>query len=295
MYRNDTGECISRPFPKFFNIGEIPETKLENLDLTGARFYTKFDGSLIHLVNFNKERFIECKSKSSFFSKVANECRQSFNFKYEDLCNDPDITHLFEYVSQDNRIVLNYDNPDLIYLGYRSISTGKTVLNDLHLNNNIKYEDVLSRTDIEGFVIQLNDGTLVKAKTKWYVERHSYCTSFSDKHWVKTIQNNTFDDIISIVRELNVPEVESRACKLKTDIDNEISDIVKIAINHYVTIRSFLDHDLSDRGKYARIVNDVVDQSIRSLMFILYEDKDDYRRLYTTAKKLVTNRYLTRK
>ena len=48
IFNKRTGECVARPFPKFFNLGEMPESQLNKIpkDPSNYEVYDKLDGSL---------------------------------------------------------------------------------------------------------------------------------------------------------------------------------------------------------------------------------------------------------
>ena len=72
---NDLGECVCRPFHKFWNIAEREETLPQNIDWDNIGPITlKYDGSLLTPVVINEKIF--WKTKKSFYSSVAQEVQK---------------------------------------------------------------------------------------------------------------------------------------------------------------------------------------------------------------------------
>lgn len=195
---NDKGEPIrimSRPMEKFFNFEETPFTM--DLDLTTIDFIMdKEDGSLIS--TYEEFGILFTKSKASIFSSQAIESKQILmNIEHKDLhdrCLElakAGFTCNFEYVSPNNRIVLDYSQKHLFLLNVRDIESGEYVdIHDLqkdpvlrkylvditHPNPEIDYNDFINEVrameNIEGYIFQLQNGLKFKLKTEWYSALH---------------------------------------------------------------------------------------------------------------------------
>lgn len=135
----DFKQIICRPFDRFFNLGEAPETQA-HLDMTKAVAYDKVDGSLIKIYFYNGKWEIATRGTCFAESNVngfdmtfrdlvlkALACdEQSFQDKASIELNK-DITYLFEVTSFENRVVTTYTGYLLHYLGARFTKTGKYV------------------------------------------------------------------------------------------------------------------------------------------------------------------------
>lgn len=113
-----TGECIARPFEKFFNLGEMQG--FEMIDLSNAmknadliEVMDKADGSMITPVNINGEWCL--KTKKSFYSDVAKDAQKFFNepvnMYLRNFCAasfEHGFTVILEYMSPDNKVVVDY-------------------------------------------------------------------------------------------------------------------------------------------------------------------------------------------
>ena len=201
-FRESDGECVSRPFRKFFNVGERADTQPALIQYQyECAFYDrkteltmKRDGSLITPVVVNGKVYL--KTKKSFTSDVAI-CAQFFlDHDAQPLqscikkCMAAGFTPIFEFTSPDNMIVINYgDSCRLTLIAIRHTETGEFCLaNDPTWNLFDPEAPFVKRIDPlpdwndlvrwqqdkegeEGWVLFV-DGKRVKMKTEWYLKRH---------------------------------------------------------------------------------------------------------------------------
>lgn len=255
VFNSNTGHVVSRPLHKFFNVNEREETRVENLDWSKVtRVMDKRDGSMIHTV-ITDDGF-KLKSKKTFDSDVAkaatawletqegNSARRVCQYAASN-----NLTAIFEWTSPDARIVLFYPEKKLTLLHIRDNVTGeyfphhkleliKQITNvDLVLNLVTKYgisgTDLLkqaqSEENIEGWIVQFEDGNMVKIKTKWYLERHRAMTFLRERDIAESVLNESIDDLKSLLvtENVNIDEIlqiEVRVlheiCKLTLDVNS---------------------------------------------------------------------------
>lgn len=129
---------ICRPFNRFFNLGEAPDTQ-KQLDMTKAVAFEKVDGSLIKIYHYKKW---EIATRGTAFAesavgdfnltfrelvlKALNLTEDEFQAK-ANIVLDKNITYCFEVTAMENRVVTCYDGYTLHYLGARITSSGKYV------------------------------------------------------------------------------------------------------------------------------------------------------------------------
>jgi RNA ligase len=216
------GTLISRPYHKFFNIGEKQETYLNKVNLNEPHvILKKLDGSMnrpiptsdgfrlatkagVTDVSMNAENFIIDKPHYSAF---INKCIQKRT------------TPIFEWVSRKNRIVVDYPEDNLILTAIRHLNTGEYVLydsmrqyaeswnipvvgaiagNDRDIGNIV--EHIRKWKDSEGVVIRFNSGYMAKSKSDDYVLRHKSKEAISqEKNILKIIIEDSVDDLIPIL------------------------------------------------------------------------------------------------
>jgi RNA ligase len=118
-----TWQVAALPFPKFFNLGERPETSIEALPQEPFAVYEKLDGSLS--ISYRRGEEIALASRGSFTSREAVEgtafLRQLANVR--DLPRT--LTYLFEVICKDSRCVSRYDFEGLVLLGIFDRSAGR--------------------------------------------------------------------------------------------------------------------------------------------------------------------------
>lgn len=126
---NRDGVIISRPFHKFANVGQWEETQMHNIDMSIPHvIMDKADGSMIRPYYIHGE--IVWGTKMGHETEVALKAAAFVekNLKYHlfaEKCLEEYKTPIFEYVGPDNRIVIDYEQENLILLAVRDMVTGE--------------------------------------------------------------------------------------------------------------------------------------------------------------------------
>ncbi|WP_300102466.1 RNA ligase [Flavobacterium sp.] len=215
---DETGRCVSRTFPKFFNLNENKYTQFSDLDFTDAIFFDKKDGSMITTLVVDDEVYL--KTKKSFYSDVAKLAQKSLSddlklfIKYLSSFN---LSPIFEFTSPDNKVVIDYgiepkftllaiiDNETGIYVEHGRILNivSEWKSRGIHISvieiYDITIDDALNSVDevegIEGYVCLLKDGTRVKIKTEWYRRNHRLQTDLTYRDIAEMVADETLDDM----------------------------------------------------------------------------------------------------
>lgn len=184
------GEVLSRPFKKFFNIGEYDGPLPEG----APGVHEKLDGSLgIVYWEDGRPRIATRGSFESEQAKVANEMLSEINsctleWMREIMLNG--VTLLFEIVYPENRIVVDYGGRrELILLGGVDVETGAFYScsgSPFATAKNYGPRDVgelLSRqsNNEEGYVLHWPNGLMLKVKFDEYVRLHRIVTGFTKR------------------------------------------------------------------------------------------------------------------
>ena len=134
IFNAESGKCIRRPFHKFFNFGEREETmELE----PEFQVLEKLDGSMICFFKINGKQIWGTKMGLTDISYDVEKFVQNSEINYIDFVNnffDAGYSCMFEWISPKNRIVLPYEQENLILTAIRNIKTGE-YLNIYDLNN----------------------------------------------------------------------------------------------------------------------------------------------------------------
>ena len=239
---------VSRPMEKFFNDGENPSTI--GLDYSyPLQVMYKEDGSLISTYMHNGALML--KTKGSLSSEQAIDAmdwlaRKENTDLYSALY---DITEMgftvnMEWVAPHNRIVLNYEKPELVVLNVRCNVAGVYVrpgffdqkaLNAKVYRQLLRHwvasynrgiiENVRNQKDMEGIVVQLSTGQHVKIKTDWYVELHRAKDSIDNpKSMIAAVLSETTDDLRQLF--VDMPIVLDRIAKYEEHVSHKFNHIM---------------------------------------------------------------------
>ena len=218
-----TGNLISRPYHKFFNVGEKEETQLNKINLYEPHVVLeKLDGSMIRPI-LTPEGF-RLATKAGITDVAMNaEVFIADKPHYDTFirkCIQKGTTPLFEWVSRKNRIVVDYPEDQLILTGMRDKTTGCYVYYDAMLkyatawnipvvkavnglpvqNINLFVKQVREWDDGEGVVLRFDTGHMVKVKADDYVLRHKSKDSISqEKNVLQTIIEGSVDDLVPLL------------------------------------------------------------------------------------------------
>lgn len=208
---DDDGFVVARPFPKFFNLSEY-EQHIGPLPDEPFMVQEKMDGSLIIFTLYNGAFVVA--SRGSFTSEQARWAgamlvRQSY----------PDglqsgLTYLFEYISPENRIVVDYGDERNLYLlavidnetgidqGLSQFDLGFPLVTHYHELHDLR--DMPERDNAEGYVIRFASGLRVKVKHEEYVRLHRIVTGLTEKAIWERLKNgeSVMDDLDGVPDEL---------------------------------------------------------------------------------------------
>ena len=127
--RNEEGryKLIAYAFDRFFNVGEA---NCHDLDWSRTKVYEKYDGSLIKLFNYNGDWIVSTSGSVAAASDVGSTGRSFAELfwlvfdkvGYSKEWLDEDLCYVFELCHKDNRIVVEYAEPQLPLLAVRDRS-----------------------------------------------------------------------------------------------------------------------------------------------------------------------------
>lgn len=243
-----TGDLLSLPFHKFYNINQNVDSQYSDHKNKRASIYEKVDGSMIHFYKKTNGELVAstCRSPESLQAKeaivFANTDKLLLHYINESIENG--CTPCFEWVAPHNQIVVHYKQPRLIYLMSRKKNSGEYLFEDKYGDKvkkfDISFSSILSHTDVkdfEGYVCYLEDGNVFKIKTPWYLERHRSVDLLTRPKYkiYECALNNILDDIIAlspdghkeVFREVD-REVKDDFLSAKLKIEKEFDNLVSI-------------------------------------------------------------------
>lgn len=233
----DNGECVARPFDRFFNWGERDRYSGGHITLVTE----KVDGSLGILYRDGDRKHIA--TRGSFDSEQAQWATAFLNDHYEDLDRiPPEWTLLFEIVYPSNRIVVDYgEDEDLFLLAIRNRFTGEYLpfeevrqtanwyafpLPDVYQFNNAEEIVEACRSldgNAEGWVAEFSDGQRFKFKGDMYLELHRLVTNTSFKRVLSWVADGVYNDMVAGVPDEFLEQVKG----WKQDIEKRINIITR--------------------------------------------------------------------
>lgn len=214
-FDSETGVVVSRPYHKFFNLNERPETQHSVVDFdTEHMFLCKIDGSMTRPVIFDGDVHLFTKAG---YSDVAKEAELHLTSNIKLFCKtliELNKTPIFEYVAPTNQIVLFYKEPQLILTAIRDNVSGeytrynmiKSIMFAWHdipyvselekYNIGIAIDNAKDVEDIEGYVVRFDSGHMLKVKVAWYVRMHHSVDLITEpRKLIKLIIGGGIDDI----------------------------------------------------------------------------------------------------
>lgn len=285
----DNGDVLARPFPKFFNYGEVTAAKIELDDEVWVS--DKMDGSL-GIIYVAPDNSVRIATRGSFASSQAMHATEVLNSKYKHWVRGyvgaRHITPLVEIIYPENRIVCDYGSQDdLVLLGWIGIDTGfyhpanmdewdgpRTRSFDFE-----NFSQVLAqapRDGAEGFVVyspRLNDW--VKVKQEDYIELHRIVTGLSARRVYEALGSgqtveeicaplpDEFHDFVRDVAEYLNTKVRERFLKAIQEFD--------YIENYLWEVRKLKQGDPEFRKEFALMAKD---SFYPSLLFLLLDGRE---------------------
>lgn len=220
------GKIASRTMHKFFNVGEREDTQPHAIQWSKVcRIMDKRDGSMVTPVRLPNGG-IKFKTKKSFDTKEAALADQIMGqtnggLVWVDAVLGSGLTPTFEVTSPRFPIVLKYDKDELTLLHVRENVSGRYLSEAEILALNppfpvvenlieqfygegvpaklVSWEKLKAaaetREGIEGWIIQLDDGEMVKLKTKFYNDLHHAVTFTRWRDIARAVCDDQADDL----------------------------------------------------------------------------------------------------
>jgi RNA ligase len=317
---DDEGRLISRPFHKFFNLGEKEETLPNNVDVTELHhILDKMDGSMIRPLLLPQTYVLpaarglrEKPVKTNLYlatkmgvTDIANDAVQLLSTEQIALLIahvEEGFTPLFEYVAPTNKIVINYTEAKLVYLGSRRNENGlyffdrelsdffeRVPFRGMVRNGGLLSwsEGVRGETAGEGYILRFESGHMVKVKNDWYVRVHKTLDDVrSDRAIVALGLNEELDDVLPLIPEEDrdrVTEVFDVFMWKLIDKHVEIANITKIVDEQYR-----LEGGAYDKKRLAlEFVPSLNDKKLGQFVFAFADGKDLWAILLQNAKNCV--------
>lgn len=215
---------------------------------------------MISFIKFPNGSFV-AKSKMSFESEHAKLAQDIFNSnpKIKGLVkrlNAEGLVGIFEICSPFLQIVLPYNETELKLIQVRNNETG-VYLNNNEMNyylrefdleevsaeeyyaQNFTFDKLLelqeTEQNIEGWVVTLEDGQILKIKTSWYFHAHSISTDNVTREnlLLELVINDKLDDVLSVVQGEKKKYLEETAEKIQHFFNHKVVEYKELRGLYY--------------------------------------------------------------
>jgi RNA ligase len=241
------GRIMSRPFHKFFNVGEREETQLRNIDLSKPHsIMEKLDGSMIRPLDIDGKVRLGTKMGVTDTSIAAEKIvtRNQLDWMYMMLKQG--LTPLLEFVSPENRIVVRYDFAELVLLAVRNNETGDYMDIEEFRNDRLLFaiapnygsveenldeyiERQRGRDGREGDIIAIGN-MRYKIKNDWYVRIHKVKDRIrTDRHILALLLEGELDDAYPHLDEEDYNYVKAYEAKFHLVYNQKLVHLTAVA------------------------------------------------------------------
>jgi T4 RnlA family RNA ligase len=230
VFRENDGKLLVRRFHKFFNLNERPESSIEVINFNRPFMcLEKVDGSLFSPIEYQgRIKFVSQLGFTQHGELVDNYVNSVVNIhKYDEFCKyciENDMTPCFEYVSEQNRVVIKYEKSELILLAVRKNESGEYISYDQckqwakehkipiiqPLESISKIASIIGTAivqyirDLKGIegcvIIFLDTYEMYKCKTLSYSVAHSiHPEKVKERQLWKATVTHIIDDLVSLI------------------------------------------------------------------------------------------------
>ena len=250
---NKEGSLVHRKLHKFFRVGELEETQIENIDWSQkCSVLEKLDGSLVAPVIWNgKLKWTTRKGISS----IANQAEVFAEAYSEKISNNdtgyiPMIMELiesgwtpcFEWCSRQHPIVLDYEEDQLILTAIRNNYTGHYLNYEKMVALAVQFQIPFVQTKAEintleeaktfitkaeqervgeGYVLRFPDDRFYKVKNNWYIKLHQLVANANNEIYIwRAVMNKELDEMLASVAPSLRPPIQIFSITLNNEIAN---------------------------------------------------------------------------
>lgn len=255
-FNEATGEIVSLPLHKFYNVNQKEHTQASLIGNQEALVFEKFDGTMTHALEVGGD--IVLASRMGWDTEqalMATKLMNKLGLK-DDVAQElkEGRTPIFEYVGPNNPIVIHYAKEDLVYLWSRDRSTGSYSRNlnprfHRHAGRTMTINEVMDEVtkleDKEGFVCVLPH-MWVKAKSPWYLDRHrAFDMLMKPSYRIYEVGlEGKLDDLIAQCADLYKPKLEEILVEVGKDQIRLLREIQKEYDVHLQACKSAItDHE----------------------------------------------------
>lgn len=287
------GTVVARPFPKFFNLGEVSETRLESLPWNeSVEVYEKVDGSCG--IGYLKEYALDAFPGAAFprwylatpGSLKSEQALAGTEILHKNgylLRNLPmDCTPVFEIVYPGNRIVVDYNGESFLSLlaifelnGVEwhprrvdriaeSCGFKRPRRYSLDIRQEIPFE-----ANAEGYVVRFENGLRVKIKSPNYLRVHRLLNYLSPKGVIDLIRGREYG---STLQQLP-PQIVRDFDDIRAAVQNKFDEIMIYGGERLRKMNEEIGEN-ANRKAQALWIQANVKNELTGVVFGMLDDKD---------------------
>jgi RNA ligase len=252
IFSKKTGKKLASRYHKFFNINEKAETQSSVIDWDRPHYLLlKVDGSMI--TSFTDDDGVFHWGTKMGATDVAGPVKEfvSKHPYYEEFSKnlqENGKTAIFEWMSRQQKIVIDYPKDTLMLTAIRDTDTGVyathdemvAAVGDLDIpvvdmisgnvgNIDSLIEKTRDTTGIEGYVIRFDDGSMLKLKCLEYVTIHRAKDAIcSEKDVWKLFIEDSLDDIKPLLPEEDRDSLDRFSNAFRSIIDGVASNFATL-------------------------------------------------------------------
>ena len=272
IFDSVSGALLSRPYHKFFNVGERPELAMSEVDMSAHHVVLeKLDGSMIRPVPVPGSDCYEFRlgTKAGITDVAMNAevwmANHSNYVEFVKMCLEHNNTPIFEWCSRKNRIVVDYPVDRLVLTAIRNNEMGSyipvrtlqnfakhygldlvkvvdSVSDNIHeLVDTIRAwesdEGVVVRFDAPRATAWQGAGHMMKIKADAYLTLHRSKDAISnEKNIIEVVLNDQVDDLIPVLTEPDAKRLRDFQRAFWMSVDEVASEMVDVYLDGGVGI-----------------------------------------------------------
>ena len=272
IFDSASGELLSRPYHKFFNVGERPELAMDEVDMSANHvILEKLDGSMIRPIAVPNSTSTEFRlgTKAGITDVAMNaEVWVAKNPSYVEFIRMAlihNLTPIFEWCSRKNRIVVDYPEDRLVltavrhnekgwYMPHRALANFARdyqldlvkVIDSASDNIHGLVDTIRAWETNEGVVVRFDaprphsgrdQGHMVKIKADAYVVLHRSKDAISnEKNIIAVVINDQIDDLLPILTESDAKRLREFQRAFWMGVDEVASEMVDVYLDGGVGI-----------------------------------------------------------
>lgn len=276
------GTVVARPFPKFFNLGEVSETRLEALPWDEpVEVYEKVDGSCG--IGYHAHGSWYLATPGSLSSEQAIEgIKILHSGKYKLASLPVDCTPVFEIVYPGNRIVVDYKGESFLSLlgifelngvewhprRVDRIAEACGFKRPRRYNLDIRQE-IPFEENAEGYVVRFESGLRVKIKSPNYLRIHRLLNYLSPKGVIELIQGREYGSTLQSLP----PQIVRDFDDIRAAVQNKFDEIMVYGGEKLRALYAELGENASRKDKALWIQANVRNE-LTGVVFGLLDSKD---------------------